>query len=79
MLDFKKYGDAEAPLKFFEEFSKIPHGSENTAKIANLAYLTPFLSLVVSAVFLDEKIQLRALIALFFIIGGIFLQNIFSL
>jgi len=25
MLDFKKYGDAEAPLRFFEEFSKIPH------------------------------------------------------
>ena len=51
-------------------------GAENTAKIANLAYLTPFLSLIVSAIFLGEKIQLRALIALFFIIGGILLQNI---
>jgi len=51
-------------------------GAENTAKIANLAYLTPFLSLVVSAVFLDEKIRLRAILALFFIIGGILLQNI---
>ncbi len=40
MLDFKKYGDAEAPLKFFEEFSKIPHGSENTAGIAD--YLCDF-------------------------------------
>ena len=40
MLDFKKYGDAEAPLRFFEEFSKIPHGSGNTDKIAE--YLCDF-------------------------------------
>lgn len=53
-------------------------GVENTAKIANLAYLTPFLSLVVSAIFLKEKIQLRAFIALLFIIGGILLQNIYE-
>ncbi|MBQ7131061.1 MAG: DMT family transporter [Oscillospiraceae bacterium] len=53
-------------------------GVENTAKIANFAYLTPFLSLVVSAVFLKEKVQLRALIALLFIIGGILLQNIYE-
>lgn len=53
-------------------------GVNNTAKIANLAYLTPFLSLVVSAIFLKEKVQLRAFIALLFIIGGIFLQNIYE-
>lgn len=53
-------------------------GVDNTAKIANLAYLTPFLSLVVSAIFLKEKIQLRAFIALLFIIGGILLQNIYE-
>ena len=52
------------------------NGAENTAKIANLAYLTPFLSLIVSAVFLGETIRLRALIALVFIIGGILLQNL---
>ncbi len=40
MLDFTKYGDAAAPLKFFEEFSKIPHGSENTSGIAD--YLCEF-------------------------------------
>ncbi|MBQ8412711.1 MAG: DMT family transporter [Lachnospiraceae bacterium] len=51
-------------------------GSENTAKIANLAYLTPFLSLIVSAVVLGEKITLRALVALVFIIGGILLQSL---
>ncbi|MGN0244066.1 MAG: DMT family transporter, partial [Lachnospiraceae bacterium] len=53
-------------------------GVENTAKIANLAYLTPFLSLVVSAIFLKETIQLRAFIALVFIIGGILLQNVYE-
>ena len=52
--------------------------AENTAKIANIAYLTPFLSLVVSAVFLKEKIQVRAFVALVFIIGGILLQNLYE-
>lgn len=51
-------------------------GTENTAKIANLAYLTPFLSLIVSAVVLKEPIELRAFIALVFIIGGILLQSL---
>ena len=51
-------------------------GSENTAKIANLAYLTPFLSLIVSAVVLGEKITLRAGLALVFIIGGILMQSL---
>lgn len=53
-------------------------GTENTAKIANLAYLTPFLSLIVSAVFLKEKIHMQALVALIFIIGGILLQNFYE-
>lgn len=52
--------------------------SDNTAKIANLAYLTPFLSLVVSAVFLKEKIRPQAIAALVFIIGGILMQNFFE-
>ena len=51
-------------------------GVENTAKIANLAYLTPFLSLVVSAILLKEQIEIRAFIALAFIIGGILLQSL---
>ena len=52
--------------------------AENTAKIANLAFLTPFLSLVVSAVLLNEKIQLRAIISLIFIVGGILLQSFYE-
>ena len=53
-------------------------GTENTAKIANLAYLTPFLSLIVSAVFLKEKMQIKAFAALTFIIGGILIQNFYE-
>ena len=54
------------------------NGTGNTAKIANIAYLTPFLSLVVSALLLKEEITLRALIALVFIIGGILLQSLYD-
>lgn len=54
------------------------NGVKNSAKIANLAFLTPFMSLVVSAVLLKEKIELRAVIALVFIIGGILLQSFYE-
>ncbi len=54
------------------------NSSKNTAVIANLAYLTPFLSLIVSAVFLKETLQPKALLALIFIIGGVLLQNYFE-
>ena len=50
----------------------------NTAVIANLAYMTPFLSIAVSAVFLNETIQPVAVIAAVFIIGGILIQSIFG-
>ena len=53
-------------------------GTGNTAAIANLAYLTPFLSLVISAVLLKETIEPRAVAALVLIIGGILLQTIFD-
>ena len=53
-------------------------GVENTAKIANLAFLTPFLSLMFSAILLGEKIKVRAVIALVFIIGGILFQSVYE-
>lgn len=53
-------------------------GVRNTASIANLAYLTPFLSLIVSAVVLKEKIDVTAIIALVFIVGGILMQGILT-
>lgn len=40
MLDFSDYPSSEKALKFFEEFSKIPRGSGNTAAIAD--YLVDF-------------------------------------
>ena len=54
------------------------NGDKNTAKIANLAYLTPFLSLIISAVVLKEQIEFRAVIAFAFIIGGILLQTFYE-
>ena len=51
-------------------------GLKNTATVANLAYLTPFLSLAFSTVLLDEPIDGRAIIALVFIVGGILLQSL---
>ena len=52
--------------------------AENTATIANLAYLTPFLSLIVSAIFIKERVDVTAVIALVFIIGGILMQSVFA-
>ena len=54
----------------------VPIVGKQCAATANLAYLTPFLSLFVSALLLHEKITIRALLALFFIIGGILIQNL---
>lgn len=53
-------------------------GIDNTAKIANLTYLTPFLSLIISAIVLKEQISLRSIIALIFIIGGILIQSFYD-
>ena len=52
--------------------------AEDSAKIANLAYLVPFLSLIVSAILVGEKLELRAVVALIFIIGGILLQSLYE-
>ena len=52
--------------------------AKNTATIANLAYLTPFLSLIVSAVVVKEKVDFTAVVALVFIIGGILMQSVFA-
>ncbi len=53
-------------------------GSEDSSKIANLAYLVPFLSLLVSAVLLKEQIELRSFIALVFIVGGILFREFYE-
>ena len=52
------------------------HDVKNTAKIANLAYLVPFLSVFLSAVFLKETLHGQALAALLLIVGGVAIQGI---
>ena len=51
------------------------NGTDNTASIANLAFLVPLLSMIFAVIFLKEPFQFRALIAMIFIIGGILLQE----
>ena len=46
----------------------------NTAKVSNLAYITPFVSLVWVAIFLKEKIEIYSIIGLIMIVLGIFVQ-----
>lgn len=50
--------------------------AQNSAMIANLAYVVPLLSPVVSAVTLGEEMSSAALGALVLIMGGILLQNV---
>ena len=45
-----------------------------TAKVSNLAYITPFLSSVWTSIFLNEKITANSMIGLIIIILGIFIQ-----
>ncbi len=46
----------------------------NTAKVSNLACITPFLSLIWTFLFLDEQIKLNSIAGLIIIIGGILIQ-----
>ncbi len=48
--------------------------SGNTAKVSNLAYITPFLSLVWTCLVLGEPIQPMSVIGLCLIIAGVFVQ-----
>lgn len=50
--------------------------AENTAKVSNLVYLSPFLSLLFVSVAVGEKIMFYTLSGLFLIVGGILLQQI---
>lgn len=48
----------------------------DTTKISNIAFITPFISLIYIYFLLDEKISIYSIIGLLFIIFGIFIQNI---
>jgi drug/metabolite transporter (DMT)-like permease len=49
--------------------------TSNSAKIANLIYLAPFLSLVFIHFILGEKIFITTILGLFFIISAILFQQ----
>ncbi len=46
----------------------------NTAKISNLAYITPFVSLIWANIILGDPIKKEFLVGLVLIVGGIFIQ-----
>jgi len=48
----------------------------NTAKISNLVYLSPFISLIIVSVAVKEEIMASTLVGLLMIIGGIMLQHL---
>lgn len=50
-------------------------GAHNTARVSNLAYLTPFLSLLWTTLFLKEEFHILSLVGLSVIVGGILIQN----
>ena len=49
-------------------------GYGDTAKVSNLAYITPFLSLLWTSLILKEELTISSIIGLVIIIAGIFLQ-----
>lgn len=53
--------------------------AENTAKVSNLVYLSPFISLFFVNIFVGEKILWSTIAGLALIIGGILLQHIPSI
>lgn len=67
-------GFFEMGLTFFF-WSKAMKLSETTARISNLIFLSPFLSLVFISLILNEKILPSTILGLFFIIAGILLQR----
>jgi len=46
----------------------------NTAKISNLAYITPFLSTVWTILFLKEPLDILSVVGLVIMVGGILIQ-----
>lgn len=52
--------------------------AENTSRIANLIFISPFLSLIFISVFLGEKILSSTLVGLAMIIAGLVLQQKFA-
>ncbi len=52
--------------------------AENTARVSNLVYLSPFMSLIFISIIIGEKILLSTFAGLVLIISGIIIQQLFS-
>jgi len=63
----------EMSLAYFFWLKGLKH-SRNSAKISNLVYLSPFISLIIIQMVLDEKILISTVTGLILIIGGITIQ-----
>lgn len=59
----------------FAVWSKALELSANTAKVSNLVYLVPFISLIPIHFLVGEEIMASTIIGLVFIISGIFIQQ----
>jgi len=70
-------GFFEMGITFFLWLLALKH-SANTAKVSNLVYISPFISLVIINFAIGEKILISTVVGLSFIIGGIFLQQLIS-
>lgn len=51
------------------------HRSPNTARISNLVFISPFISLILVSIFVGEKILLSTVVGLIIIVSGILLQQ----
>jgi len=67
-------GAFEMSIPFIFWFLALKSASE-TAKVANLIYLSPFLSLIFISLILKESVHYSSIIALLFIITGLILQQ----
>lgn len=52
--------------------------SENTAKVSNLIFLSPFIALIFISLAVGESIRMSTIIGLLLIIAGILIQKLFS-
>jgi len=74
-LGFIWLGGVATGVAYLFWFLALKHG--DTGIMANLVFLTPFVSLVFIAIFLKEKILPSSLIGLVLIISGVLIQSIY--
>jgi drug/metabolite transporter (DMT)-like permease len=76
LLGFIWLGGIATGVAYLFWFLALKHG--DTGVMANLVFLTPFISLVFIAIFLKEKILISSFVGLILIISGILIQSFFK-